>query len=65
MYIKHLFSLEKIIRDFVDREVLVMAKIDLKKLTKKCTFYYFIFGIVIGVIMLIYSLINNNFAWNI
>lgn len=42
-----------------------MAKIDLKKLIKNCTFYYFIFGIAIGVIMLIYSLINNNFAWNI
>lgn len=41
------------------------SKITVKMLMKKCTIYYFIFGVIIGVIMLLYSFSNNDFKWNI
>lgn len=43
----------------------MLASIDLKRLAKKCTLYYFILGIVIGVIMFSYSIVNQEFSWNV
>jgi hypothetical protein len=41
------------------------SRITVKTLMKKCTLLYFIIGVIIGVIMLLYSFSNSDFKWNI